>query len=153
MTKLSCGGRTCVRRRVLKLHPCLAACIAALQQVRTLNLKGIFVMTRQFSTLAIIAGLLAVPALSQASSVWHNTGSGDAVQFTPEHWNSTKTRAEVMADVRAASADGTLGILRVGGFSAPAKSSAKPLTRQQVIEDMRAESTQAREARQMQYLN
>ncbi|SDM51879.1 protein of unknown function [Oryzisolibacter propanilivorax] len=102
-------------------------------------------MTRKFCTLLILAGLTAVPALSQANSIWHD-GPGESVRYVPEHWSSTKTRADVLAELDAAKADGTLSLIQ-RGLPVPVKSTEAPKTRQQVIDELHNESPQARSAR------
>ena len=96
--------------------------------------------------LSLVAFAIAIPFAAQANSVWH-TASGEAgVTYHPDHFKSTKTRAQVMAEVDAARKDGTLALLQRGA-PLPVKSSEAPKTRQQVIDEMRAESQQARRAR------
>ncbi|WP_423456595.1 DUF4148 domain-containing protein [Ottowia sp. VDI28] len=108
-------------------------------------------MTRKFFTSLIVAGLLAVPALSHADSIWHN-GNGESVRYAPEHWRSTKTRADVRVELEAAKADGTLPLIQ-RGLPAPAKSAQAPKTRQQVIDELRNESPQGRLAREELFRN
>ncbi|WP_354449435.1 DUF4148 domain-containing protein [Ottowia thiooxydans] len=72
--------------------------------------------------------------MAQASSAWHQ-GNGDIVRFTPEHVASTKTRAQVNAELNAVIANGTLRYYQ-WSVPVPAKATAQSVTRQQVIEDM-----------------
>jgi hypothetical protein len=97
---------------------------------------------------ALPAITLAVmlPLAAQANSVWHTAPGEAGVTYHPEHFKSTKTRAQVMAEVDAARKDGTLALLQRGA-PLPLKSSEPPKTRQQVIDEMRSESPQARRAR------
>ena len=78
----------------------------------------------------------ALPLTAQASSMWHPA--------------PTETRAQVMAEVEAALKDGTLAILQRGA-PLPIKSSEAPKTRQQVVDEMRSESPEARRARLEMY--
>jgi|LNAP01.1.fsa_nt_gb hypothetical protein len=102
-------------------------------------------MTRKFSTLLIVSGLMAVPALSQANSIWHES-NGESDRYVPEHWSSTKTRADVLAELDAAKADGTMSKIQ-RGLAVPVKNAEAPKTRQQIIDELRNESPQARSAR------
>lgn len=98
--------------------------------------------------LALPAITIAVmlPLAAQANSVWHTAPDEAGVTYHPDHFNSPKTRAQVMAEVDAARKDGTLALLQRGA-PLPVKSSEPPKTRQQVIDEMRSESPQARRAR------
>ena len=92
------------------------------------------------------AFVIALPLAAQANSVWHTTSGEAGVTYHPDHLKSTKTRAQVMAEVDAARKDGTLALLQRGA-PVPVKSSEPPKTRQQVIDEMRAESPDARRTR------
>ncbi|MGB3070722.1 MAG: DUF4148 domain-containing protein [Ottowia sp.] len=97
------------------------------------------------SAWAIIAGLLTLPSLAQANSAWHQ-GNGDIVRFTPEHVASTKTRAQVNAELNTVIANGTLRYYQ-WNVPVPGKASAQPpLTRQQVIKDMLNQSPEQQRA-------
>lgn len=96
--------------------------------------------------LPVIAIAMSFPLAAQASSVWHPAPGEAGVTYHPVHFKSTKTRAQVMAEVDAARKDGTLLLLQRGA-PLPVKSSQPPKTRQQVIDEMRAESPEARRAR------
>jgi len=87
-----------------------------------------------------------LPLAAQANSVWHPAAGEAGVTYHPEHFKGTKTRAQVMAEVDAARKDGTLVLLQRGA-PVPVKSSEPPKSRQQVIDEMRAESPDARRAR------
>jgi len=93
-----------------------------------------------------VAFAFTLPLAAQANSVWHTAGGEAGVTYHPEHFKSAKTRAQVMAEVDAARKDGTLALLQRGA-PLPVKSSEPPKTRQQVIDEMRAESPDARRAR------
>lgn len=90
--------------------------------------------TLSISALAIAAGLMALPNLAQAESPWHQ-GNGDVVRFTPDHVRAN-TRQQVVAEMDAARANGTLGFYQ-RGLTPPAKVPAQPKTRQQVLEELR----------------
>lgn len=63
---------------------------------------------RKSLLLSVVAVAFAAPGLSTATSLWHasNNDSGDT--FHPDHLKSTKTRAEVMQELKIAQQDGTL---------------------------------------------
>ena len=88
----------------------------------------------------------ALPLTAQASSMWHPAPTEEGFTYHPDHFQSTKTRAQVMAEVEAALKDGTLAILQRGA-PLPIKSSAAPKTRQQVVDEMRSEAPEAQRAR------
>ena len=96
--------------------------------------------------LPAVAIAMTLPLAAQANSVWHTAPGEAGVTYHPDHFKSTKTRAQVMAEVEAARKDGSLALLqRVAPL--PMKSVESPKTRQQVIDEMRAESPDARRAR------
>ena len=94
------------------------------------------------------AGAIAMtlPLAAQANPAWHTAPGEAGVTYHPEQFKSTKTRAQVMAEVEAARKDGSLALLQRGA-PLPMKSVEPPKTRQQVIDEMRAESPDARRAR------
>lgn len=96
--------------------------------------------------LPAIAIAMTLPLAAQANSVWHPASGEAGVTYHPDHFKSTKTRAQVMAEVEAARKDGSLALLQRGA-PLPMKSVEPPKTRQQVIDEMRAESPDARRAR------
>lgn len=92
----------------------------------------------------------ALPMAAQAGSIYHPAPTDEGFTFHPDHWKSTKTRAEVIAEVEAARKDGTLSLIQ-RGLPLPVKSSEPPKTRSQVVEEMRNESPEARNARLQLY--
>lgn len=96
-----------------------------------------------------VAFAFTLPMAAQANSVWH-PGPGEAgVTYHPDHFKSTKTRAQVMAEVEAARKDGTLALMQRGA-PLPIKATGPSKTRQQVIEEMANEPTDQRRARMEQ---
>ncbi len=89
---------------------------------------------------------LGLPAFAQANSLYH-PASGE-IGFTEhaDHWQSTKTRAQVLAEVETARKDGTLPLL-MRGLPLPVKATGPAKTRQQVIAEMLNESPAERSAR------
>jgi len=99
-------------------------------------------------TLAALAATvaLALPGFAQSDSMYHLANSGIGFTYHPEHFKSTKSRAEVIAEVEAARKDGTLALIQQG-VPLPMKSTAPAKTRQQVIDEMRNEPPEQRRAR------
>jgi hypothetical protein len=98
--------------------------------------------------LAIIPAVVTIslPLTANADSMWHSTPGEAGWILVPEHFESTKNRADVLADVQAARKDGTWAILQRGA-ALPTRSTAPSKTRQQVIAEMRAESPEEKRAR------
>jgi anaerobic selenocysteine-containing dehydrogenase len=105
------------------------------------------VQRRLLLPLAAAAALVA-PLAAQANSVWHPANTEAGVTQHPDHAGTPKSTAAVQAEIEAARKDGSLEMLRRGA-PAPAKSSAAPKTRQQVIDEMNNESAESRRARQL----
>ena len=102
--------------------------------------------TRQRILLPFIATVLAAPAMAQASSLWH-LPSGEAGFITqPEHLVSTRSRADVVAEVMAAQKNGTLSLIRLYG-PMQGRAAEPSKTRQQVIDELNGESPEARSVR------
>lgn len=93
-----------------------------------------------------LALVLVLPALAQANSLYHPANNERGYTEHPEHWVSTKTRAEVLAEVEAARKDGTLPLL-MRGLPLPVKATGPAKTRQQVIDEMVNEPPAERSAR------
>jgi hypothetical protein len=84
---------------------------------------------------ALVAALVA-PAMAQANTVLHRTPGEASFSYNPEHFESTRSRGEVRAEVDAARKDGTLlrlqsPIVRPFFTGGPAK------TREQVLSELR----------------
>ena len=88
----------------------------------------------------------ALPMAAQADSLWHPASNEQGFTYHPDHFKSTKTRAQVLAEVEAARKDGTLTLMQ-RGLPVPIKSSAAPKTRQQVVDEMRSEAPEAQRSR------
>ena len=97
------------------------------------------------ATVAVIS-TLALPGLSQATSVYHATSSEAGYTFHPDHATNGKSRADVLAETEAARKDGTLALMQRGA-PLPSTSAGPAKMRQQVIEEMRTESPEQRRAR------
>ncbi|MDP1902614.1 MAG: DUF4148 domain-containing protein [Rubrivivax sp.] len=101
---------------------------------------------RKHAILPLVAAALTLPVLAQASSLYHATSREAGFTFHPDHWKSTKTRADAIAEVEAARKDGTLALMQRGA-PLPAPSIGPAKTRQQVVAEMVNESPEQRRAR------
>lgn len=100
-------------------------------------------------TSAVMA-TIALPGLSQASSVYHPANGEPGFTHHPDHFKSTKSRADVVSEVEAARKDGTLALLQ-RGIPVPIKNAAPAKARQQVIQEMRSETPEQRRIRMEQF--
>jgi hypothetical protein len=101
---------------------------------------------RKHAHMPLVALVLALPMLAQANSLYHpSTGEASFTEH-PDHWKSTKTRAEVLAEVEAARKDGTLVLIQRNA-PLPQKATGPAKTRQQVIDEMLNEPAEERRAR------
>ncbi|EHR73122.1 DUF4148 domain-containing protein [Ideonella sp.] len=101
---------------------------------------------RNHVAMPLITLALTLPVLAQANSLYHPASNERGYTEHPDHWKSTKTRAEVLAEVDAARKDGTLVLIQRGA-PLPQKSTGPAKTRQQVIDEMLNEPADARRAR------
>jgi len=67
---------------------------------------------RKHAALPLIALALTLPVMAQANSLYHPADTDAGYTEHPDHWKSTKTRAQVMAEVEAARKDGTLALMQ-----------------------------------------
>jgi len=98
-----------------------------------------------FATVAVISAV-ALPGLAQATSLYHSANTDAGYTYHPDHVTNGKTRAEVRAEVEAARKDGTLALMQRNA-PLPIKSTGPGKTRQEVIDEMRHESPEARRVR------
>lgn len=96
-------------------------------------------------TVAAISAL-ALPTLSQATSIYHAAGGEAGFTYHPDHATNGKARTEVLAELETARKDGTLALIQRGA-PLPIKNAGPAKTRQQVIDEMRNESPEQRRAR------
>ena len=107
-------------------------------------------MTRRqpplFSVIASVAAVAALGLPTMASAgYWHSANNEAGVVVHPEHFKSDRTREQVRAETETAVRQGRLSYGE-SSFPEPAPSTASTKTRQQVIDEMRNEtSTQHRE--------
>jgi hypothetical protein len=103
---------------------------------------------RQHAALPFVVLVMTLPVMAQASSLYHPT-SGDA-GFTEhlDHLKSTKTRAQVLAELETARKDGTLALMQCNqNGPLPMEATGSGKTRQEVVADMLNESPEERRAR------
>lgn len=98
-----------------------------------------------FATVAVITAA-ALPGLSQATSLYHAANTDAGYTYHPDHAKNGKTRAQVLAELEAARKDGTLALMQ-RNEPLPIKSTGPGKTRQEVIDEMRNESPEARRIR------
>jgi hypothetical protein len=97
--------------------------------------------------LAAIATVAALPMAASATSVYHPAqGEAGATQHL-DHLTSTKTRAQVQAEVLAAQKDGTLFSIQ-RGLPLPAETQGMNRTRAQVVSELLNEPAAERRARE-----
>ena len=97
-------------------------------------------------TAAAVMSALALPGLSQATTVYHASGGEVSFTYHPDHAKGGKSRAEVLAELEAARKDGTLAMSqRIAPIPVQFAGTAK--TRQQVVDEMRSETPEQRQAR------
>jgi Domain of unknown function (DUF4148) len=101
---------------------------------------------RNHAALPFVALVLTLPVMAQANSLYHPADTDAGYTEHPDHWKSTKTRAQVMVEVEAARKDGTLALMQRNA-PLPIKATGPGKTRQQVIAEMLNESPEQRRAR------
>lgn len=89
---------------------------------------------------------LVLSGLSQATSIYHAADGEAGYTYHPDHFKSTKSRADVLVELEAARKDGTLAMMQRGA-PLPVKNAGPTKTRQQVIDEMRSESPEERRVR------
>lgn len=101
---------------------------------------------RKHAALPLVALAMTLPVMAQANSLYH-PAQGE-VSFTehPDHWKSTKTRAQVMAELEVARKDGTLALMQRNA-PLPMKATGPGKTRQEVVAELLNESPDQRRAR------
>ena len=57
---------------------------------------------RKHAALPLVALAMTLPVMAQANSLYHPADTDAGYTEHPDHWKSTKTRAQVMAEVEAA---------------------------------------------------
>jgi hypothetical protein len=106
---------------------------------------------RKHAAMPLVALAMTLPVMAQANSLYHPAQGEAGYTEHPDHLKSTKTRAQVIAEVEAARKDGTLALIQRNA-PLPMKSTGPGKTRQQVVDEMLNESPGERRAR-MELLN
>lgn len=101
---------------------------------------------RKHAALPLVALAMTLPVMAQANSLYHPANNEAGYTVHPDHWKSTKTRAEVLAELEAARKDGTLALMQRNA-PLPMKATGPSKTRQQVIDEMLNEPPELRRAR------
>ncbi|MEI2677405.1 MAG: DUF4148 domain-containing protein [Burkholderiaceae bacterium] len=104
---------------------------------------------RIIAAAAVIAFALTSPMGASATSLWHDAPGEAGATFHPDHFKSTKTRADVLQELEAARKDGSLWYLQ-RGLPIPEKSTGPGKTRAEVQREVL--SMTAEERRQWQML-
>lgn len=63
---------------------------------------------RKSLLLSVVAVAFASPGLSSATSLWHSEKGDSSGELRADHFESTKTRAEVLQELQVAQKDGSL---------------------------------------------
>jgi hypothetical protein len=92
---------------------------------------------RKHVAMPLVALALTLPALVQANSVYHPTSGEIGFTEHPDHWQSKKTRAEVVAEVEVARKDGTLALMQRGIYPT-IKGTSPARTRAEVVAEVEA---------------
>lgn len=111
-----------------------------------MNVKTLSRTTSRAPLLIAVVSALAMPGLAQATAAYHLVGGEAGFSHHPGHVPSSRTRAEVQAEVAAARQNGTLAVMERGVFAAP-RVAALPKTRAQVIAEVLNEPAEERRAR------
>jgi hypothetical protein len=101
---------------------------------------------RKHASLPLVVLAMTLPVLAQANAQYHPAVGEVGFTEHADHWSSTKTRAQVVAEVEAARKDGTLTLMQ-RNVPLPAKATSPAKTRQQVVAEMLNESPQQRRTR------
>ena len=101
---------------------------------------------RKHASLPLVVLAMTLPVLAQATTQYHPAAGEVGFTEHADHWSSTKTRAQVVAEVEAARKDGTLTLMQ-RNVPLPAKATSPAKTRQQVVDEMLNESTEQRRTR------
>ncbi|MDR0225799.1 MAG: DUF4148 domain-containing protein [Burkholderiaceae bacterium] len=108
---------------------------------------------RRFTPASLIAGLaaataLALPGVAMASGYIHPANNEAGATVHPSHFQSSTTRAQVIADAEAAVREGGSSRFNTGKYPAPKAQASQGKSRQDVINELMQETPAQREARQ-----
>jgi hypothetical protein len=112
-----------------------------------LNQQEFIMNIRKSFLLSAAALALAAPGLSSATSLWHETNRDSGAEFRPDHFQSSKTRAEVLQELQAARQDGSFShnIENNWPTAVPAKSEGTGKTRAEVQNELLTQSSEDRQ--------
>lgn len=107
---------------------------------------------RRFTPASLIAGLAAsaallLPGVAAAAGYIHPATNEAGATVHPSHFQSSKTRAQVVAEADAAVRQGGASRFNQGVYPAAPAGGAK--TRQEVVNELLRESPAQRDARQL----
>lgn len=108
---------------------------------------------RRFFPASLMAGLAAsaaiiLPGAAMAGSYWHPANNESGVTTHPDHFRSSKTRAQVLAEAETAVRQGGASRFNTSVYPADAPQAAGGRSRQEVIGELLDETPAQREARQ-----
>jgi hypothetical protein len=108
---------------------------------------------RRFTPATLIAGLAAsaallLPGVASAAGYMHPANNEAGVVVHPEHFQSSKTRAQVVAEAEAAVRQGGTSRFNASVYPAASPQTGAGKTRQEVINELLNETPAQREARQ-----
>ena len=109
---------------------------------------------RKTILLSAAAVAFAAPGLSSATSLWHETKGDSGPEFRPDHFQSSKTRAEVSQELQAARQDGSFShnLARNWPTAVPAKSEGAGKTRAEVQNELLTQSSEDKQRALSLYL-
>ncbi len=109
---------------------------------------------RKSILLSVVATALAAPGFSFAESLWEPAKGNSGGNFRADHFQSTKTRAEVMQELQAARQDGSLlstsDLER--GLTVPTKNAELGKTRAQVQKELLTMSAEDKQRARQLYI-
>jgi hypothetical protein len=107
----------------------------------------------RFFPASLLAGLAAsaaliLPGTAMADSYWHPANNEAGVTTHPDHFRSSRTRAQVLAEAEAAVRQGGGSRFSASAYPADAPQAGGGRSRQEVIDELLAETPAQRDARQ-----
>ena len=98
--------------------------------------------------------VLGMPGIAAANGYWHPANNEAGFTTHPDHFKSSKTRAEVRAEAEAAMRQqGGLSRFNANSYPAPVQANGPGKTRQQVIDELVNETPAARSERESMWRN
>jgi len=85
---------------------------------------------------SLLAALFTAPATALASSTWHTNSDDVGITYHPDHTPDTKTRLDVLRELEAAKADGSLYYLQ-RALPVPSRNMGPGKSREQVIQELK----------------